>query len=578
MKKHIDNTREQRQDFSENLLVHFRHGEGLRQKAQGCLAIDLNQRQLCDLELLLNRSLYPLTGYIDKDDYENVLNSLRLCDGTPWPIPICLDIPEKLASALSPGQLLALNDQEGFLLAVLTIRDIWLPDKKIEALKVYGTDDSISHPGVQQLFTLTNPWYVSGTVEGLNLPVHYDFKELRLSPADSHRRFALNGWRKIIGFQTDDYLHCAHREMLLHAAREVGANIFLQPMQSPGEYGNLDHFTHIRCYQQIAQKFPKNMVLLGLAPLARRWAGPREALFHAIIKRNHGCSHFIVEDDHGDPFAIPDNIDNYRFYPRRAAQNLVQQFSPETGIEMVPYIKMVYCEDNAQYVPASTITEGLRVNEISSVEFRRRLEFNLEVPRWFSYPEVVQELKYAFPPRSKQGFTLFITGLSGSGKSTLARVLQTKFNEMRTRPVTLLDGDIVRKNLSSELNFSREHRNLNIMRIGFVASEITKNGGIAICAPIAPYQESRQANRELISKYGGYIEVYMATPIETCEQRDRKGLYAKARAGKVQGFTGISDPYIPPTNPEITIDTTNITPAEAAQEILLYLEEQGYLQ
>lgn len=570
-------TRQAWQDYSESLLVHFRHGESLREKSRACPAIDLNKRQLCDLELLLNRAFYPLSGYLDRDDYESVLESMRLGDGTLWPIPVCLDVEEKTALSLSSGQQVSLNDEEGFLLAVLTVRDIWQPDKQREALQVYGTDDGSRHPGVHHLYSQVGSWYVSGTVEGLNLPIHYDFKELRLTPADTHRLFAFNGWRQVVGFHTEEYLHCAHREMVLRAAREAGANIFLQPVVSFGQYGNLDHYTHVRCYQHIVQKFPSNMALVGLIPLANRLAGPREALWQAIIKRNYGCSHFIVADDQGDPFASPNGGDRQLFYPRQAAQELVQQFTPETGIKMVPLVRMVYVEDKAQYVPESQISEGMQVKQISSSELKRRLEYDLKIPGWFSYPEVVAELKRTYPPRAQQGFTVFITGLSGSGKSTLARVLLIKFLEMRSRPVTLLDGDIVRKNLSSELSFSRAHRNLNISRIGFVASEITKNGGIAICAPIAPYQESRLANRELISRYGGYIEVYMATPLAICEQRDRKGLYAKARAGKVAGFTGVSDPYIAPANPELTIDTTSISPAEAAQEVLLYLEEQGYL-
>jgi len=566
------------EEYSESLLVHFRYGERLRQQAQGCPCIDLNHRQLCDLELLLNRAFYPLSGYLDREDYESVLDSMRLCDTTPWPMPVCLDVDEKTAAALTTGQLLALNDQEGFLLAILTVGDIWQPDKRREALKVYGTEDPSRHPGVQQLYNEVKSWYISGTLEGLNLPIHYDFKELRRTPADTHRLFALNGWRQVVGFHTKEYLHCAHREMVLRAAREAGANIFLQPVVSLGQYGNLDHYTHIRCYQQIARKFPRNMVLVGLLPLAERLAGPREALWQAIIKRNYGCTHFIVADDHGDPFAEVNDGNHQLFYPRHAAQEMVAEFAAETGVTMVPASRMVYVEERAQYLPVKQISEGMRIKEISSAELKRRLEHDLEIPEWFSYPEVVAELKHTYPPRSRQGFTIFITGLSGSGKSTLARVLLIKFLEMRTRPVTLLDGDIVRKNLSSELNFTREHRNLNITRIGFVASEITKNGGIAICAPIAPYEESRQANRELISRCGGYTEVYMSAPLEVCEQRDRKGLYAKARAGKVQGFTGVTDPYFPPSNPELTIDTSNMTPAEAAQEVLLYLEEQGYLR
>ena len=282
----------------------------------------------------------------------------------------------------------------------------------------------------------------------------------------------------------------------------------------------------------------------------------------------------MVAEDHGDPFAR-----NGRdlFYPLNAAQEYVQQFSADTGIDMVPQEKMGYLEDKARYVFLKGV-DPETVKTISSHELRHRLEWDLDIPAWFSYPEVVDELRKSFPPRSKQGFTIFLTGLSGSGKSTIAKVLMVKFMEMRDRPVTLLDGDIVRKNLSSELTYSKEHRNLNVTRIGFVASEITKNGGIALCAPIAPYEESRQANRDLIGRYGGYVEVYVSTPIEVCEQRDRKGLYAKARAGKIKGVTGVSDPYIAPSNSDLTIDTSTMTPAEAVQEILLYLEEQGYLR
>jgi len=561
-------------EYSESLLVHFRRAEDLRHKALEFQSLDLNARQMSDLELLLNRALYPLTGFLGRADYDSVVEKMRLTDGTVWPLPICLDVKEELASTLQRGQKLALNDQEGFLLAILTVEDVWQPDKKKEALQVYGTESRADHPGVYQLLENVHDWYVGGTVEGLGLPVHYDFRELRLSPSETHRRFTQFGWRKVLGFHTEEYLHCAHREMVLAAAREIGASIFLHPVVGLEYPGSLDHYTHVRCYQAFVDKFPKNMIMLGLTPLTERWAGPREALWHAIIRKNFGCSHFMVADDHGDPFACNGKD---LFYPRHAAQDLVASLSRETGIGMVPQERMGYLEDKATYVFLQDVGEEA-VKSISSQELRHRLEWDLDIPDWFSYPEVVAELRKSFPPRSRQGFTIFLTGLSGSGKSTIARVLMVKFMEMRDRPVTLLDGDIVRRNLSSELTFSQAHRNLNVTRIGFVASEITKNGGIALCAPIAPYEESRQANRELISRYGGYIEVHVATPLEVCEQRDRKGLYAKARAGKIKGVTGVSDPYVPPANPSLTIDTTNMTPAEAVQEILLYLEEQGYLR
>jgi len=554
--------------------VHFRRVEDLRLKAIDYQSLDLNTRQLSDLELLLNRAFYPLTGFMGRQDYEGVVQNMRLQDGTVWPMPICLDVSEEFAENLKPDQVLALTDQEGFLLAIMTVSDIWKPDKKKEALMVYGTDDPTAHPGVNQLYNGLKDWYIGGSIEGVGLPIHYDFRDLRLTPSETYRRFSQYGWRRVLGFHTEEYLHCAHREMVLAAAREIGASIFLHPVVGLEAPGSMDHYTHVRCYQQFVKKFPANMIMLGLTPLSERWAGPREALWHAIIRKNFGCSHFMVAEDHGDPFAR-----NGRdlFYPLHAAQKLVDQCSAETGIDMVPKEKMGYLEEKAQYVFLKDVDEQ-EVKTISSAELRRRLEWGLDIPAWFSYPEVVEELRKSFPPRSKQGFTIFLTGLSGSGKSTIAQVLMVKFMETRDRPVTLLDGDIVRKNLSSELTYTKDHRNLNVTRIGFVASEITKNGGIALCAPIAPYEESRRANRDLISRYGGYIEVYVSTPIEVCEQRDRKGLYAKAKAGKIKGVTGISDPYIAPSNPELTIDTSTMTPAEAVQEILLYLEEQGYIR
>ena len=470
---------------------------------------------------------------------------------------------------------MALRDQEGFLLAVLHVEDIWKPDKRYEALKVLGTDDPEKHPGVRALYN-TGEYYVGGAVEGLCLPIHYDFKELRLTPSEVHRRFSENGWRKVIGFHTEKLLHCAHKEMVQAAAREASASIFLQPVVGLTQPGDAEHYTQVRCYQQIVKKFSKNIIILGLLPLAQRFAGPRETLWQAIIKRNYGCTHFMVSADQGDPFT--NNAAEGRFYPAGTAQDLVKSYEDEIGIKVVPIKKMVFVEDKAQYIPEDEIGPGMNTKQISSTELRRRLEFDLEIPEWFSFPEIVQELRWAYPPRSKKGFTIFFTGLSGSGKSTISKVLLTRFMEIRDRPVTLLDGDVVRRNLSSELSFSKEHRNLNITRIGFVASEITKNKGIAICAPIAPYEQTRKQNRELISRCGGYIEVYTSTPLEVCEQRDRKGLYAKARAGIVKGVTGIDDPYEVPSNPELIIDTSHLTPQEAAQEVFLYLEEQGYLK
>ena len=561
-------------EYSDSLIVHFRRAEQLRRDAIQLTSVDLASRQLYDLEGLLNRSCYPLPGYLDRDDYISVLEQMRLCDGTLWPMPVCLDLPEEKAEQIRVGDRIALNDSEGFLLAIMKVSDIWQPDKQREARLVYGTDDADEHPGVKILYEQVGSWYVGGTLEGVTLPIHYDFRELRLTPTETHRRFLQYGWRNVLGFHTREYLNCGHREMVLAAAREVGASIFLQPAVGLEHPGNMEHYTHVHCYQEFVKQFPRNMILLSILPLADRFAGPREALWQAMIRKNYGCSHFMVARDHADPFAGEEHA---LFYPEGAAQQLVASLEEETGIVMVPERRMGYMESKASYVFLDNLENKDQVTDITSEELRDRLERGLEIPSWYAPLGVVRELRRAFPPRSRQGFTVFLTGLSGSGKSTIAKVLMVRFMEMRDRPVTLLDGDIVRRNLSSELTFSKEHRNLNVTRIGFVASEITKNGGIALCAPIAPYEISRQANRKLISRYGGYIEVHVATPLEVCEQRDRKGLYAKAKAGIIKGVTGVSDPYEPPVNPELVIDTTKMTPAEAVQEIFLYLEEQGYV-
>jgi len=562
--------------YSESLLVHFRRVEQLKQEASGLPSINLNDRQLCDLELLCNRAFYPLFGFMTRQEYESVISSGRLPDGTLWPLPICLDLQAAQASGLVAGSSVALCDGEGFLLAILHIQDVWQPDKETEAKAVFGTADEHSHPGVYALYHSHGSCYLGGTIEGLHLPLHFDFTELRYPPSETHRQFTQKGWRNVIGFHTEKPLHCAHKEMILQAARSANASIFLQPVVGIPSPGDLEHFTMIKCYQAFVNHFPKNMIALGLLPFASRKAGPKEALLQAIIRKNYGCTHFMVAPDHSDPF-MHDGGNNH-FYEPASAQELVRAHQEEIGITMVPLQPMDYVEEKAQYLPRDQVSPEMSIKRISSTELRRRLEFDLEIPEWFSFPDVVRELKKTYPPRHKQGFTVFLTGLSGAGKSTLARVLYVKFMEMRDRPVTLLDGDIVRRHLSSELSYSREHREINVRRIGFVASEITKNRGIAICAPIAPYEDSRRYNRDLISQYGGYIEIYMSTPFAVCENRDRKGIYEKAKKGVMKGVTGVDDPYIPPMNPELTIDTSDMTPAEAAQQVLLYLEEQGYIR
>ncbi len=533
----------------------------------------LTPRQMCDLELLLNGGFSPLTGFMTQEEYEAVCQSMRLPDGTLWPMPITLDVTQEFADSLSEGTEIVLRDQEGFALALMEVTSRWQPDKSEEAQLVYGTLDR-KHPAVSWLLDESNPVYLGGRLKGLALPHHYDFKELRHTPAELRHKFQRMGWSRIVAFQTRNPMHRAHFELTRRASAEHQANILIHPVVGLTKPGDINHFTRVRCYQKIMPRYPAGTATLSLLPLAMRMGGPREALWHAIIRKNYGCSHFIVGRDHAGP-----GVDSTGkpFYGPYDAQELVAQHAEELGVTLVPFRKMVYDEDRAEYRPVDEIGPEDRVLDISGTELRRRLEKGLEIPDWFSFPEVIQELRRSQPPLIERGFTVFFTGLSGAGKSTLAKGLMVKLLEDGRRPVTLLDGDIVRTHLSSELGFSKKDRSINVRRIGFVASEITKNRGIAICAPIAPYAADRRFNRELISQYGGYIEVYVATPLEVCEERDVKGLYAKARQGLIKQFTGIDDPYEPPENPEIVLDTTQASPEELVQEIILKIKQMGYL-
>jgi sulfate adenylyltransferase len=354
----------------------------------------------------------------------------------------------------------------------------------------------------------------------------------------------------------------------------VQANLLIHPVVGLTKPGDIDHFTRVRCYEAVLDKYPASTTTLSLLNLAMRMAGPREAVWHGLIRRNHGVTHFIVGRDHAGPGK---NSAGEDFYGPYDAQDLFKEHEEEIGVEMVPFKHMVYVQERAEYQPADEVAANDSVLNLSGTELRRRLQEGIEIPEWFSFPEVVAELRRTRPPRHQQGFTVFFTGLSGSGKSTIANALRVKLMELGGRPVTLLDGDVVRKHLSSELGFSKEHRDLNIRRIGYVASEITKNRGIAICAPIAPYRDTRKAVRAMTEEFGVFVEVHVATPLEECERRDRKGLYKLAREGKIKEFTGISDPYEAPENPELRVETVNITPDDCAQEVMLKLEALGLI-
>jgi len=535
---------------------------------------DLSARQLCDLELLVSGGFSPLRGFMTQKDYNGVCQNMRLSSGVLWPMPITLDVTEEFVKSLKPGSSrVALRDPEGVMLAVLNVEEVWQPDRQAEAKSVFGTTSKV-HPGVDYVLNRGNAWYVGGKIEGMQLPSHYDFKSLRLTPAELRAEFGRLGWRRVVAFQTRNPMHRAHQELTFRAAKNVEANLLIHPSVGMTKPGDVDYFTRVRCYQLLMSKYPAGTVKLAMLPLAMRMGGPREAIWHALIRKNHGVTHFIVGRDHAGP---GNDSDGKPFYGPYDAQELFKKHEADIGVTMVPFNMMVYLEDQDKYVPDNEVQKGSRVLNISGTELRTRLNEGRDIPAWFTYPEVVQELRRSYPPRHKQGVTIFFTGLSGSGKSTIANVLLTKFLEVGGRPVTILDGDLVRKHLSSELGFSKEHRDINIRRIGYVASEITKNGGIAICAPIAPYDAVRKAVRQMIEPYGGFILVHIATTVEVCEERDRKGLYAKARAGIIKEFTGISDPYEVPADAEVSIDTAELNPEEAAQEIILHLEQQGFI-
>lgn len=548
--------------------------QAARQAARDYRSWDLSDRQLCDIELILNGAFSPLEGFLTQSEYEGVLDNMRLPSGLLWPIPITLDVSQAFADSAKPGEKIALRDPEGVVIAVMTIADIWMPDKAREAIAVFGSDDP-AHPAVHYLHDIAGPVYIGGKIEGVEAPSHYDFSLLRNTPKEMRERFRKLGWRRVVAFQTRNPLHRAHQELTFRAAREAEANLLIHPVVGLTKPGDVDHYTRVRCYEHVLEQYPEQTTALSLLHLAMRMAGPREAVWHGIIRKNYGCTHIIIGRDHAGP---GNNSKGQPFYGPYDAQELFAQHQEELDISMVPFKEMVYVENKAQYIPADETTDTDTVLNISGTEFRRRLTEGLEIPDWFSYPKVVTELRKSYPPRHRQGFTVFFTGLSGSGKSTIANALLVKLLENGGRRVTLLDGDHVRKHLSSELGFSKEHRDLNITRIGYVASEITKNGGVAICAPIAPYAATRRAVRNLIGPVGGFIEVHVATTLETCEARDRKGLYAKARAGIIKEFTGISDPYEVPENPEVVIHTEELTPELAAQRILVKLESLGFIR
>ncbi len=559
-----------------NLLLNEFDAERIKVESEVYPEILLTQRQQCDLELLVSGALSPLTGFMDEKNYNTVIENTALVNNTVWPIPYYLDLTEDQAILINVGDKVALRDTEGFMPAVMTVESKWVPNKEKEAKHIYGTLNT-EHPGVNYLMNTVGNVYIGGKVDAVQLPFHYDFETLRFTPIELRQHFDKSGWRSIVAFHTSKPMHAVHYEMTMRAAKKTNAHILIHPIVGMAKPGDLHYYSRVHCYEAILKQYPKSLVSLALIPLAMRMAGPREALMNAIIRQNYGCTHYIVGTEHAGPPNVRDT--GKRFYATGESQKYIAQYKDEIEIEIINIDELCYDEDKKQFITKTKSKQPLFGNEsFSNTRIFNALLKQEEIPNWVTFPEVLEALRKSYPPRSGQGLTLFFTGFSGSGKSTLARIIYAKFIEEGKRPVTLLDGDVVRLNLSSELGFSKKDRNTNVRRIGYVASEITKNRGVAICAPIAPYREIRREVRNKIEEYGSFIEIHVSTSIEECESRDRKGLYAKARKGIIPEFTGISDPYDVPENPEIRVDTKGMSPVQAAQDIYLYLIREGYIE
>ncbi|KAK4211801.1 hypothetical protein QBC37DRAFT_289437 [Rhypophila decipiens] len=574
-----------------------RHAE-LSAEAETLPAIVLSERQLCDLELIMNGGFSPLEGschstrtswiahgspsidsnascFMSEKDYNGVVKENRLADGALFSIPITLDVSQQEIDELSlkAGARVTLRDfRDDRNLAILTIEDIYKPDKALEAKEVFGGDEE--HPAVKYLFETAQEFYVGGKLDAINKLQHYDFVDLRYTPAELRLHFDKLGWSKVVAFQTRNPMHRAHRELTVRAARSHHANVLIHPVVGLTKPGDIDHFTRVRVYKALLPRYPNGMAVLGLLPLAMRMGGPREAIWHAIIRKNHGATHFIVGRDHAGPGKNSKGVD---FYGPYDAQYAVEKYRDELGIEVVPFQMMTYLPDSDEYAPVDEIPKGVRTLNISGTELRSRLRSGRDIPEWFSYPEVVKVLRESHPPRSQQGFTIFLTGYQNSGKDQIARALQVTLNQQGGRSVSLLLGETVRHELSSELGFSREDRDKNIARIAFVASELTRSGAAVIAAPIAPFEKAREHARELVEKYGDFYLIHVATPLEYCEKTDKRGVYKKARAGEIQGFTGVDDPYEAPVKADLVVDAEKQTVRSIVHQIVLLLEAKGLL-
>ncbi len=531
--------------------------------------LNLKDRQFHDLELLLVEGFAPLTGFMNEDDYRSVVDTMRLRDGSLFPIPIVLDIRE--TDPYTIGDTLLLCDPFGNPLATMEVTSRYTPDKIHEVRQVYGTEDR-AHPGVRYVLDEMGPVYIGGPVTLHALPTRNDFTELRHTPAELKSYFAEKGWDTVVGFQTRNPMHRAHFELVKRAHERTGAPVLVHPVVGMTKPGDIDYVTRVHTYSVVCKKYGKDFTHLSLLPLAMRMAGPREALWHALIRKNYGCTHFIVGRDHAGPGKGSDGKD---FYGPYEARDLVLKHADEIGMVIVPSDELAYSKTRNTYVATNEITPDDVIENISGTEFRRRLRAGEDIPEWFSFTESIDILRKSIRRESEKSVVFFFTGLSCSGKTTLATKLLAALQSRFHRPITFLDGDVIREHLSKGLGFSKEDRDENVRRVGFVASEIARHGGIVICSLIAPYEGARRAARALVEQYGVFMEIYVDTSLEECARRDTKGLYKKAQEGLIQNFTGVNDPYEIPERPEFIAKTEEGNPDELAEKLIAYCEEKG---
>jgi sulfate adenylyltransferase len=553
-----------------NLVVCAEERDDLIRKANTLPSVQLSPRSLCDLELLATGAFSPLDRFMSKADYTHVLEEMRLASGLVFPIPVTL--PVEPSPAIRLDQELALRNAKNELLAVMAVEEIYEWDRIEESKKVFGTTD-LRHPLVAEMHRW-GPLNLSGRLQVLQLPQHYDFRELRLTPEQTRARLESFGYRNVVAFQTRNPLHRVHEELTKRAAENVDGVLLLHPVVGMTKPGDVDQYTRVRTYKTLAERYyDRGRVLLTLLPLAMRLAGPREAVWHALIRRNFGVNQLIVGRDHASPGV---DSSGRPFYGPYDAQELVECFRDELGVTMVPFRELVYLPEDGRYEEISRIPPHVRTATLSGTQVREEyLNNGKALPAWFTRPEVAEILSEAYPPRHRQGVCIWFTGLSGSGKSTTADVLTVLLLE-HGRQVTVLDGDVVRTHLSKGLGFSKEDRDTNIRRIGFVAAEIVRHGGTVVCAAVSPYRATRDDVRNMVGK-DHFLEVFVDTPIEVCEERDTKGMYAKARRGEIKDFTGVDDPYEEPFAPEIALTTTECSPEDNAHKVIGYLGEKRFL-